>query len=63
MCNAAKLKIVEIISFAIAMDCPKCGSSHSKKNGFRRGYPPGIVLIDAGYGNNTTFLKKLEQLS
>ena len=25
-----------------------------------RGYRPGIVLIDAGYGNNTTFLKKLE---
>lgn len=26
-----------------------------------RGYTPGIVLIDAGYGNNTTFLKKLEE--
>ncbi len=26
-----------------------------------RGYRPGIVLIDAGYGNNTTFLKKLEE--
>lgn len=25
-----------------------------------RGYRPGIVLIDAGYGNNTAFLKKLE---
>ena len=25
-----------------------------------RGHRPGIVLIDAGYGNNTTFLKKLE---
>jgi SRSO17 transposase len=25
-----------------------------------RGYRPGIVLIDAGYGNNTTFLKELE---
>lgn len=25
-----------------------------------RGYRPGIVLIDAGYGNNTTFLKALE---
>ena len=22
---------------------------------------PGIVLIDGGYGNNTTFLKKLEE--
>ena len=26
-----------------------------------RGHRPGIVLIDAGYGNNTTFLKKLEE--
>ncbi len=26
-----------------------------------RGYKPGIVLIDAGYGNNVPFLKKLEQ--
>ncbi len=26
-----------------------------------RGYRPGIVLIDAGYGNNTTFLQKLEE--
>jgi SRSO17 transposase len=26
-----------------------------------RGYRPGIVLIDAGYGNNTTFLKALEE--
>ena len=26
-----------------------------------RGYRPGIVLIDAGYGNNTTWLKKLEK--
>ena len=26
-----------------------------------RGYQPGIVLIDAGYGNNTSFLKQLEK--
>ncbi len=26
-----------------------------------RGYRPGIVLIDAGYGNNTTFLLELEK--
>jgi len=26
-----------------------------------RGYRPGIVLIDAGYGNNTTFLSELEK--
>jgi DDE superfamily endonuclease len=26
----------------------------------KRGYRPGIVLIDAGYGNNTSFLKELE---
>lgn len=26
-----------------------------------RGYRPGIVLIDAGYGNNTTFLLQLEE--
>jgi hypothetical protein len=26
-----------------------------------RGYRPGIVLIDAGYGNNTTFLLRLEK--
>ena len=26
-----------------------------------RGYRPGIVLIDAGYGNNTTWLKELEK--
>ena len=25
------------------------------------GYRPGIVLIDAGYGNNTTFLLELEK--
>lgn len=25
-----------------------------------RGYRPGIVLIDAGYGNNTSFLEKVE---
>jgi SRSO17 transposase len=25
------------------------------------GLSPGIVLIDGGYGNNTTFLKKLEE--
>jgi SRSO17 transposase len=27
----------------------------------KRGYQPGIVLIDSGYGNNTNFLNKLEQ--
>lgn len=27
----------------------------------KRGYRPGIVLIDAGYGNNTSFLKSLEE--
>jgi len=26
-----------------------------------RGYRPGIVLIDAGYGNNTSFLQELEK--
>ena len=26
-----------------------------------RGYQPAIVLIDAGYGNNTSFLKELEK--
>ncbi|EGJ33421.1 hypothetical protein LYNGBM3L_34070 [Moorena producens 3L] len=26
-----------------------------------RGYRPGYVVIDAGYGNNTTFLHKLEK--
>ena len=26
-----------------------------------RGYRPAIVLIDAGYGNNTTFLKEWEK--
>ena len=26
-----------------------------------RGYRPGIVLIDSGYGNNTNFLKELEK--
>ena len=26
-----------------------------------RGYQPGIVLIDSAYGNNTSFLKKLEE--
>lgn len=25
-----------------------------------RGYHPGIVIVDAGYGNNTSFLLKLE---
>lgn len=25
-----------------------------------RGYQPGIVIVDAGYGNNTSFLLKLE---
>ena len=27
----------------------------------RRGYRPGIVLIDSSYGNNTSFLKNLEE--
>jgi SRSO17 transposase len=27
----------------------------------KRGYRPGIVLIDSSYGNNASFLKKLEQ--
>ena len=27
----------------------------------KRGYKPGIVLIDAAYGNNTSFLQKLEE--
>jgi hypothetical protein len=27
----------------------------------RRGYRPGIVLIDSSYGNNTSFLKELEE--
>ena len=27
----------------------------------KRGYRPGIVLIDSGYGNNTTFLIELEK--
>ncbi len=27
----------------------------------KRGYNPGIVLIDSGYGNNTTFLIELEK--
>ena len=27
----------------------------------KRGYRPGMVLIDSGYGNNTTFLSKLEK--
>ena len=27
----------------------------------RGGLSPGIVLIDGGYGKNTTFLKKLEE--
>jgi len=26
-----------------------------------RGLSPGIVLIDGGYGNNTTSLEKLEE--
>ena len=26
-----------------------------------RGYKPGIVIIDSGYGNNTNFLSKLEE--
>ena len=26
-----------------------------------RGYRPGIVLVDSAYGNNTSFLKKLEE--
>ena len=26
----------------------------------KRGEKPGVVLVDAGYGNNTTFLKQLE---
>ncbi|MEM9276813.1 MAG: IS701 family transposase [Cyanobacteria bacterium P01_F01_bin.143] len=30
------------------------------KRSLNRGYRPGIVLIDSGYGNNTKFLKELE---
>lgn len=28
--------------------------------GLARGYRPGVTLVDAGYGNNTPFLKQLE---
>ncbi len=27
----------------------------------QRGYQPGIVIVDAGYGNNTSFLLELEK--
>ena len=27
----------------------------------KKGYQPGIVIIDAGYGNNTNFLIELEK--
>lgn len=30
-------------------------------NSLERGYFPGIILIDSGYGNNTTFLIELEK--
>jgi SRSO17 transposase len=26
----------------------------------QRGYRPGVTVVDAGYGNNTPFLKQLE---
>lgn len=29
-------------------------------NARERGYRPGVTVIDAGYGNNTPFLKQLE---
>ena len=32
------------------------------KKTIKRKYRPGIVLIDGGYGNNSTFLKELEKL-
>jgi len=31
------------------------------KISLNRGYRPGIVLIDSAYGNNTSFLKELEE--
>ena len=30
-------------------------------NSLARGYKPGIVLIDGGYGNNTSFLEELDK--
>lgn len=31
------------------------------ENCLERGYRPGVVVVDAGYGNNTTFLLELEK--
>jgi SRSO17 transposase len=51
---------------ALPIDC--CGQLFKKKpelalelidRSLHRGYRPGIVLIDAGYGNNVPFLLSL----
>ncbi len=55
----------------MAIRCPLGKKSEFKKKptlaleliekSLNRGYRPGIVLIDSAYGNNTSFLRKLEE--
>lgn len=41
----------------------KAGNSNVINRADIRGYRPGIVLVDAGYGNNASFLESLEKLN
>jgi hypothetical protein len=61
---------IELYQHANSLPCGKKDSLFKKKptlgielidRSLNRGYRPRIVLIDSGYGNNTTFLKELEE--
>ena len=41
---------------------PSLGSLSTRSGGLRRGLPRGIVLTDAGYGNDTDFRSELTVL-
>jgi hypothetical protein len=61
---------VELYQHASSLAAGKTDEKFKKKpelglelisRSLERGYRPGIVLIDAGYGNNTSFLNELEK--
>jgi hypothetical protein len=61
---------VELYQHASSLAAGKIDEKFKKKpelglelisRSLERGYRPGIVLIDAGYGNNTSFLNELEK--
>jgi SRSO17 transposase len=61
---------IELYQHSDSLTCGKKDPEFKKKpilalelidKSLKRGYRPGIVLIDSSYGNNTSFLKQLEE--